>query len=217
MHRSKSNIVALVAALAVATPAFAQTASDHLACYRVKDTARKGKATLTLSNAAVTLSCSVQLRAQLGCLETQTSNVVPTPPGAGPSTGSAGDFLCYKLTCPKPFPAAVQMTDQLSGSRVVRFKAGQFLCAPATRGGAATVVTTTSTTLGACSFNNDDRRCEGSCGNGGHCSAVTSGGSCECRTTSCGDASSPECRGFCDSGESCTFTILAGCHCINIP
>src|SRR5262245_10760633 len=97
MHRIKSNVVALIGVMMFATPVFAQTASDHLACYRVKDSARKGRSTLTLTNAAVTQSCSIRLRAQLACLETQKSNVVPTPPGGGPTAGSAGDFLCYKL------------------------------------------------------------------------------------------------------------------------
>jgi hypothetical protein len=101
------------------------------------------------------------------------------------------------------------MTDQFSGMRVVKFKAAQFLCAPATRGAEVGPTTTTTLAPGPCDFNSNSRRCEGTCGNGGHCSAVTSGGACECRTTACGDASAPECDGFCSAGKSCTFDLRA--------
>ena len=199
-----------VGAMMLATSTFAQPASDHLACYLVKDPMRKGTSTVTITNAGVTQSCTIASRAQLGCLETQASNVVPAPPGAGPEPGNVGDFLCHRLVCPKPFPPAAEMTDQFGGRRVVRFRAAQFLCAPATRG-TEPIGSTTTTTLapGPCEFNSDSRRCEGTCGNGGHCSAVTSGGAC-------GDASAPECNGFCDHGQSCTFDIT-GCSCFNIP
>jgi len=218
MHRTITCLVALCGAIALTAPAFAQPASDHLACYKVKDPARKGRSTLTLTNAGVTQSCSIGSRAQLGCIETQTSNIVPTPPGGGPTPGNVGNFLCYKLFCPKPFPPAAQMTDRFSGMRVVSFRAAQFLCAPATRGAEVTVTTTTSTRVpGACDFNSNTRRCEGTCTGGGTCSAVTSSGACECRSTACGDASSPECNGFCtDPGQSCTFDFT-GCSCISIP
>ena len=214
MDRIVPRVVALVGTMALATAASAQPASDHLACYRVKDPVRRGRSTLTLTNAGVTQSCAIGSRAQLGCLQTQTSDVVPTPPGGGPAPGDAGDFLCYRLFCPKPFPPGAEMTDQFSGTRVVSFKAAQFLCAPATRG--AEMTTPTTPAQGPCDLNSDNRRCEGTCGNGGHCSAVTSGGACECRTTPCGDADSPECNGFCSAGQSCTLD-LTGCNCIDIP
>jgi hypothetical protein len=202
MHRTMPSLVALAAAMTVATAAFAQPAPDDLACYLVKDPARKGSSTVTLTNAGVTQSCTTGSRAQLACLATP---------------GNGGDFLCYRLFCPKPFPPAAQMTDQLAGTRVVKLKAATFLCAPATRS-AGTVGSTTTTTLasGSCDFDSDTRQCVGTCGNGGHCSAVTSGGACECRTTPCGDADAPECNGFCDAGKACTFDIT-GCSCFDIP
>jgi len=72
----------------------------------------------------------VTVPARLGCLATQVSAVAPTPPGDEPSPGPAGDFLCYPLVCPRPFPSAAQMTDELGGQRVVDFKRAQLLCAP---------------------------------------------------------------------------------------
>ena len=202
MHRIIQTTITAVGLMMLVASASGQTASDHLACYLVKDSARKGRSSLTLMNAGVTQSCTTGSRAQLACLATP---------------GSGGDFLCYRLFCAKPFPPAAQMTDQLAGTRVVKLKATTFLCAPATRS-AGTVGSTTTTTLasGSCDFDSDTRQCVGTCGNGGHCSAVTSGGACECRTTPCGDADAPECNGFCDAGKACTFDIT-GCSCFDIP
>jgi len=76
--------------------------------------------------------------------------------------------------------------------------------------------TTTTIPAGPCDFDSSSRRCTGRCGNGGHCSAVASGGACECRKTSCGDADAPECNGFCARDEACLFT-LTGCSCVGIP
>ena len=152
------------------------------------------------------------------CLATQISAVAPTPPADGPSPGAAGDFLCYPLVCPRPFPSAAQMADGFGGQRVVNFKRAQLLCAPATRGPATIASSTTTTTVpsGPCDFNSSDRKCEGTCGDGGHCSAVASGGACECRTTPCGDADSPLCDGFCAPDEACVFTVT-DCRCVSIP
>jgi len=217
MNRVQVQIVALLAAVALASPALAQT-GDHVACYKVKDRAKHGAFTLTVTNAGVTQSCRVTVPARLGCLTTQVSSVVPTPPGDGPSLGPTADLLCYPLICPRPFPPAVQMTDELGGQRVVNFRHSQLLCAPATRSPATIVSSTTTTTVpaGPCDFDSSDRTCKGTCGGGGHCSAVASGGACECRTTACGDASSPSCDGFCAPNEACIFTVTS-CSCVSIP
>ena len=219
MQRIHLMAACLVGAMALGGSALAQSASDDLACYRVTDSVRKGKISLTLTNAGVTQSCTMNARARFGCLATSTSHVIPPPPGGGPTPGNVGDFLCYQLSCPKPFPPTAQMTDDLGGKRILKFRRGTYLCAAAARGPELTGATTTTTTLapGPCDFNSNSRRCEGTCGNGGHCSAVTSGGACECRTTACGDASAPQCNGFCTNpGDSCTFN-LTGCSCISIP
>ena len=217
MNRMQVQFVALLGAAAVAAPALAQT-GDHLACYKVKDRAKHGVFSLTVTNAGITQSCRMMVPARLGCLATQISAVAPTPPGDGPSPGAGGDFLCYPLLCPRAFPSAAQMTDGFGGQRVVNFKRAQLLCAPATRGPATIVSSTTTTTVpsGPCDFNSSDRKCEGTCGDGGHCSAVASGGACECRTTPCGDADSPSCDGFCAADEACVFTVT-DCSCVSIP
>ena len=216
MNQVQAQFVALLGVAALAAPALGQT-GDHLACYKVKDRAKRGVFTLTVTNAGVTQSCQVTVPARLGCLATQISAVAPAPPGDGPSPGAAGDFLCYSLVCPRPFPSAAQITDGFGGQRVVNFKRAQLLCAPAARG-PATIGASTTTTIppGPCDFNSSNRTCEGTCGGAGHCSAVVSGGACECRTTPCGDADSPSCDGFCAPDEACIFTVT-GCSCASIP
>ena len=82
--------------------------------------------------------------------------------------------------------------------------------------GGVSPTTTTTLASGPCDFNTSARRCEGTCADGGHCSAVASGGACECRTTACGDASQPECNGFCNPDEACIF-LVTGCSCTSIP
>jgi hypothetical protein len=107
------------------------------------------------------------------------------------------------VKCPRPFPPDFEMQDQF-GRRGIDFRKAQLLCAPATRGAPTQLPpTSTTTTLpaGPCDFNDTERRCEGTCGNGGRCSAVASGGACECRTTACGDASA-RLNGFCSDPMS---------------
>ncbi|TMA96886.1 MAG: hypothetical protein E6J77_00730 [Deltaproteobacteria bacterium] len=82
--------------------------------------------------------------------------------------------------------------------------------------GGVSATTTTTLASGPCDFNSTTRRCSGTCADGGHCSAVVSGGACECRTTACGDASAPECNGFCAAAEACIFSVT-GCSCASIP
>jgi hypothetical protein len=76
--------------------------------------------------------------------------------------------------------------------------------------------TTTTAPDEPCDFDSDNGTCTGTCGGGGHCSAVASGGACECRATPCGDADSPSCEGYCARDEACVFT-LTGCNCVSIP
>ncbi len=88
MNRVQAQFVALLGAAALAAPALGQT-GDHVACYKVKDRAKHGVFTLTVTNAGVTQPCRVTVPARLGCLATQVSAVAPTPPGDEPSPGPA--------------------------------------------------------------------------------------------------------------------------------
>jgi hypothetical protein len=204
-------VTTIIGALALAAPASAQPAPDHLACYKAKDRT-KGRFTVSLSNAGASQSCVVKMPAKLACLETEKSNVIPTPAGGGPAPTPAGNFLCYQMKCPRP--SSFEMQDQF-GKRVVGFRGAQLLCAPATRGPASNFPTGTTLPPGPCHFS--DGRCEGTCAGGGHCTATAASGECVCRGTPCGDADTPECEGFCtSSGEACVFSI-DGCSCVRIP
>ena len=193
------------------------------ACYKVNDPAPRRVFTVTVSNAGVTQTCKVRSPARLGCLTTQATGIVPAPPG-GPSTAAVSDVLCYRMHCPRPFPSAAQRNDELGGQRIVNFRRALFFCAPNAAGPSTTTTTiqggpggpTTTTTVAprACEF--QDGRCVGTCGNGGRCSAVASGGACQCRRTTCGDADAPSCAGFCERDQACIFD-LTGCRCVSIP
>jgi len=211
--------IGVLGALALAAPSFAQT-MDHLACYKVRDPAR-GRFTMVVSNAGVTQNCTAKLPAKMACIESSASGITPTPPGGGPSSSAAGNFLCYTVKCARPSPPAFAMADELGGSRGVDLRKAQLVCTEASRGGvvAGPSPTSTTTTLatGACRFDDSSRTCKGSCGGGGHCAATAASGACECRTTACGDADQPQCNGFCsDPNEACVFT-LTGCSCTTIP
>lgn len=92
-HRIRTTAVAIgVGAMTIATSTLAQPASDHLACYLVKDPVHKGTSTVTITDAGVTQSCTVASRAQLGCLKTQT----PTC-----ATSSATDSSAPSLSRPQ--------------------------------------------------------------------------------------------------------------------
>jgi hypothetical protein len=75
MNRVQVQFVALLGAAALAAPAFAQT-GDHAACYKVKDRAKHGVFTLTVTNAGITQSCRVMVPARLGCLASRVSAVI---------------------------------------------------------------------------------------------------------------------------------------------
>lgn len=213
--------VALLGTTVLPPTALAQSAAT--ACYKVRDLAPRRVFTVTVTNAGVTQTCRAKAPARLGCLTTQVSGITPAPP-SGASDGTPGDLLCYRLKCPRPFPAAAQKADELGGQRIISFKRALMLCTPAgsdaaqtttTTTGPGVPTTTTSTTAPRpCEF--EDGRCVGTCGNGGRCSAVVSGGACECRTTPCGDADAPSCEGFCERDEACIFD-LTGCRCVSIP
>src|SRR5947208_1606089 len=140
---------------------------------------------------------------------------VTTGIAGGPSPGPAvGAVLCYQTKCRRPFTPAAQMEDQF-GARMVVFKGAQFMCGDPGARGIAPPTTTTTRPPQPCRFT--DGQCQGQCGAGGVCSAAAASGSCECRTTPCGQAGAPPCHGFCtDSSHACVFD-LSGCSCVGMP
>src|SRR3989442_6421225 len=51
---------------------------------------------------SVTTKCRTRCGFRAGCFENAESNVVPTPPGGGPSPGpTLGAVLCYQIAMPR--------------------------------------------------------------------------------------------------------------------
>jgi hypothetical protein len=189
-------------------PATAQV--NDLACFAVKDHSAKGRFEARLGGAEAGVTCKVKMPAKLACVRTSATTSPPMTGGDDVST----DVLCYRAKCTQSTIGTMQMSDAV-GQHAVRMRAGKFLCLPATSTGATPAPTTTTTVPGPCEFR--DGGCRGSCAGGGRCGAVVGTGACECRTTSCGDASAPECDGVCsDPTEACIFDVT-GCSCVRIP
>jgi hypothetical protein len=117
-----------LAVLAIAPgSAWAAGVTDHLACYKIKDSAAKA----AVSGLAVQAGCTIKLPAVLTCTPASKTNVAPAPPGGG-GIGTPNGFTCYKVKCPKVPKGtftAVTVTDQF-GSRGVTPTTMQLVCAP---------------------------------------------------------------------------------------
>jgi hypothetical protein len=124
-------------------PSVAQT--DHLQCFKIKDTAAKTTYTADLSPSdpgfPVAVGCRLKVPARMLCIDVQKGNVAPPPPGAAVGAPTH-KFLCYKVKCPKVTPAAT-LQDQF-GTHPVTVKSTSLLCAPVP---VPTTTTTTTTTL----------------------------------------------------------------------
>src|SRR5262245_58154055 len=94
--------MAMVPALLLPSAPRAQV-PDHLKCYKIKESAKKVTYTADLGGLAPEPGCQVKVPGKLLCVETTKTNVSPTPPGA-PAGQAAGQFLCYKVKCPKGVP-----------------------------------------------------------------------------------------------------------------
>ena len=132
--------LAMLFLLTWALPVGAQV-PDHLKCYKVKDPIAKGAYTADLGGLAPEAGCVIKLPGKLLCVETTKTNVSPPPPGAAPGN-PAGQFLCYKVKCPKVKPPGMPWTDQFGG-RTLQPAAPKMLCAPRA---VSTTTTTSSTT-----------------------------------------------------------------------
>ncbi len=219
MNATRLLAAACGALLLAAVPATAQTTLDNLTCFRVKDRTPHTKFTATLGANVGGQTCTFRAPAQLACVDTHDTRV--NGPANGGTAAVANSFLCYPAKCRKPAPGAATFTDAF-GSRLITFRTAQLFCVPAsgTPGAVSTTTTvpggvTTTTVAAGCRFTNGE--CRGSCPGGGTCGAAVGTASCECRSTSCGDADAPECNGACSSpNEACTFS-LTGCSCVRIP
>lgn len=141
----RTLICAVVGILHVAS-AHAQT--DHLECFRVKDSQRTAVYTTRLAGLAPPHGCVVRLPAKLMCVPTVQLETSPAPPGA-PAGANTGAFLCYKVRCRRNALPRLTVADQF-GRRIVRPRRSRLLCAPlpALTAGTETSSSTTTTLPG---------------------------------------------------------------------
>jgi len=153
--RTSSGVVigsTLVLVTALATPASSQPQPvfDHLKCYKVREIEkRKVKGLVDLIPLQTQFlpekDCKIVGPRWL-CVPVSKQNVrtEPPPPGA-PDGPEQIDHICYTLSCRKPFPPPVMVTDQF-GTFTLQPTGTNFLCTPARKGGPITTTTTTSST-----------------------------------------------------------------------
>lgn len=121
-----------------AAPAVAQV-SDHLKCYRIRDSISNQPHTLynaDLMGLVAQPSCRIKTRGKMLCVATTKTGVTPAPPGGGPSSpAAAGKFVCYRARCPRQALPNQALSDQF-GARSVSLRTTALLCAPASPSGA---------------------------------------------------------------------------------
>src|SRR5215813_3371808 len=181
-------LVGIMVGALVAASAGAQT--DHLECFKVKDSSRKARYVTSLVGLAPAAGCVIKVPARLMCVAAAQPAMTPTPPGTT-AGADAGAFLCYKVRCRRNALAATTVTDEF-GQRLVRPRRSRLLCAPL-----AGSATTTSTTLAAAHCDVPATTC-GSCGNGS-CQPIRPSGELICAFQTQGF-----CVGSCQSTADCT-------------
>jgi hypothetical protein len=132
-------------ALVLLAPALASGQTpDHLACYKLRDTASPARYTATLNGLTAEPGCRIKVPAKMLCVPTTKEDVAPAPPGT-PAGPPAGRFLCYAVKCPRQPRAALPVADQF-GSRSATPVVSKLLCAPESVPSTTTTTTTTTTT-----------------------------------------------------------------------
>jgi hypothetical protein len=137
------TLLAIVVGAALATPSFAQT--DHLQCFKVKDSNRRTRYTTGIAGIAPGQGCVIKVPAKLLCVATSEPQVAPAPPGGKTSGGNASAFLCYKTRCRQNTLPQITVADEF-GRRLVKPKRSRLLCTPLAGTGADTASSTTTTT-----------------------------------------------------------------------
>jgi hypothetical protein len=128
------SLAVAVAWFALAAPALAGFAADHLKCYQVRDSHAKETRTASFTTGTMGFEnesgCTVKLPAKLLCNKVGKGNVQPPPPNVMFGQNLTGAYLCYALKCPKTTFDHMVM-DQFA-SRTVTLGGTRYVCSPAT-------------------------------------------------------------------------------------
>jgi hypothetical protein len=210
--QSLAVMLACAHLLTGASPAGAQ--ANHLKCYKIKDPAPKATYMANLTGLAPENGCLIKVPAKELCVASTKVGVSPTPPGGGPTGGTAGTFLCYKIKCPRGAVTGVALQDQF-GTRAVTPSTAKLLCAPA---GVAGATTTTTLPLNQCGT---APTCGGTCPSGQVCDLIfqapPASSGCVCVTGTMACSPSGTCAtGECPNGTSCQTNPGpgGGCACV---
>jgi hypothetical protein len=178
---------------------------DHLRCYKVRDSAPRASYSADVSGLVpAETGCTIKVPGLLLCIDVTKANVRPTPPVGG-SALAAGQFLCYKVKCPRAALPAIDWNDQF-GARSVTPLMSRLICAPALPV-ATTSTTTTSIPSSPCVT--ETAPCTGACSTG-VCGIHCGPGDLVCFSNGAGS---------CDTGVACTSdaTCAPGKVCISSP
>ena len=121
------TLTAIVATAALAASAHAQT--DHLQCFKVKDTSHKASYTTAVGGVAPAQGCAIKVPAKIMCVPTAAPQTSPTPPIRTRNAANASAFLCYKVRCRRNVLGAITVTDEF-GKRIVKARRSRLLCTP---------------------------------------------------------------------------------------
>lgn len=129
------SMVAWLAAGIGASPSGAApfNGGDHVACYKLHDTAKKQGYTATVGSNTLGAQdgCAIKTPAALFCIGSVKEDLSPPPFPAtmGPNIQDQA-YLCYKLKCSNgSIPLTVN--DQFAGTRGITVTKSKMLCAPA--------------------------------------------------------------------------------------
>ncbi|HYC57015.1 MAG TPA: hypothetical protein VEL28_18925 [Candidatus Binatia bacterium] len=125
--------------------------SDHLKCYKIKDTKmfKSAEANLQAQTEDFGLqNCLIKPKAKSYCVPVQktVTNLQDGHPVELGGADQTGGRICYKAKCPKQEIAPKVVTDQF-GTRTVQFKNTVRLCTPAVEGSIPTTTLAPTTTL----------------------------------------------------------------------
>jgi hypothetical protein len=176
--------------------AAATVPSDHLKCFKVRDSLPSAVYTADLGGLVAEPGCFIKVPGQLLCIEATKTNVSPTPPDPNVTGPTAHRYMCYKTKCTKgTAPAQVQWHDQFGDRPVLPAVPSKLLCAPELRPQPP-----------SCANPGDPGAACGTCAAGGFCFNHTGGG------TACISAPSGS-PVFCMSDFDCT----TGQTCVSGP
>jgi hypothetical protein len=119
----------LVAALAMLlSVAAAHAQSDHLACFKIRDTQPRVTYTADIAGLVLEPGCVVRVPAAMACVPATKSNVTPAPPGSG---GTAGDVVVERRH-DHPLLRG-ELENRLLGPREVAAEVAAYVFLPAAR------------------------------------------------------------------------------------